>query len=129
MVRKAGLLVLVFGLIATAGMSHAETVDASWSLPTTYNDGTAIPSSVQASIVTTVYIGTGLTGPWEAVGTSSSGATSLTGLSLDLKRGQRYYFTVTAMLNGQTSAYSPAIVYCKACSNPGHPKNPKIIFK
>lgn len=98
-------LVLILGILTTA---RAETV--SWSLPTTYVDGSAVTPADQAKIVIHLFSGSAANGPWIEFTKTASGATSWTG-RLPAARGVPAFYAITAELNALQSAYSASVGY------------------
>jgi hypothetical protein len=79
----------------------------SWTLPTSFANGTPIdPASVQ-KIVVKVYSGPTMTGPWKWMATSSPGASSATVQGPGL--GETLWYTCTATLDGEESGHATAV--------------------
>ena len=96
-----------FAIIFLAPLMMASTgIDTriSWSLPTSYADGTPIdPADVQ-KIIVRVYTGPAKTGPWKWVATSSPGATSAN--VIGPPGGQTLWYTAKSTLRGAESDYA-----------------------
>ncbi|MBI5419383.1 MAG: hypothetical protein HZA60_04785, partial [Deltaproteobacteria bacterium] len=122
--RKIAASMFMIGILLAAGIAGAATVDISWTNPTTYNDGSPIATVDQANIVTSVYVGGTISGPWTLVGTSVAGGTSLTGASVTMTRGTTYYFTAKSTLNSMTSAYGTPTSYLYPNLAPAAPGSP-----
>lgn len=95
----------LFLALAFATVSAAQTAGPSatltWAAPTTYVDGTAIPSTV--TITYNVYQGPSAS----ALVKVASGVTALTDtVTTGLSDGQTYYWAVTAVANSIESAQS-----------------------
>jgi len=76
----------------------------SWSLPTSYADGTPIDPADVRKISVMVFMGPAKTGPWKWIATSSPGATSVA--VVVPSTGQTNWFTVASTLDGRESEYS-----------------------
>lgn len=99
-----GVLVAIVAGVILAQSAWAGSI--SWSLPTTYSDGTSIAASDIARITVTVLSAPDATGTGTVVGTSSPGATSLTATTV---RGRYYYGHAT--LDGMDSADSSRVLF------------------
>lgn len=86
-------------------------VNVSWLLPTMYDDNTAIAPEDIARIQVAIYANdTGIL-PWGNVRlVSLPGATSGSFI-MTVTQGQLYYFSGTAVLDNQVSAYSPPVTH------------------
>ena len=94
------ILLLAPPLIAAEGPD----AELSWTLPTSYADGTPIdPASVQ-TIVGKVYSGPSRNGPWSWIATSLPGVTSATVPAPSA--GQTIWYTVKSSLQGADSEYA-----------------------
>jgi hypothetical protein len=83
-----------------------QPVNVTWTLPTTYTDGSPIALVDQARTVVTIYSNTTGNVPWgipRAV--SAPGATS-TQFVMTVTEGVSYFFTGTATLDGQVSTFA-----------------------
>jgi hypothetical protein len=111
----------MLGLLLFVASAGAEPETFSWTNPTTYVDGSAIPSAKQAQIKTHLFWGTAMSGPWTEFAAVSAGAMTYAGTPPP-DRGVQAYYTLTWELDGVQSAYlTPAIAYTRpyiAC-NPG----------
>jgi len=106
--KSAGVLIglLVLGaILLSASIALAATL--SWTAPTTYTDGSAIPAVDQARITYTPYTGASATGPWSARPSTSAGATSTA--VPDPSPGTTLYYTLDCTLDGQTSVRAVAV--------------------
>jgi len=102
-------------VVATSG--NASTI--SWNLPTTYSDGTPIPSSEVRQIRVKVYSSPERTGPWKWVATSLPGATSMQ--VMDPPPGQTLWYTVKSSLHDAESIYAEPVR--KTNAEPGRERN------
>jgi hypothetical protein len=89
-------------LFATLSLAQtAPTAVLSWTAPTTYSDGTTIPSSV--ALTYNIYQGISAT----ALVKVATGVTALTSsISTGLADGTTYYWSVTAVAGGLEGAQS-----------------------
>ena len=94
------VLTVAFAILLSVSVAWAATL--SWTGPTTYTDGSAIPAADQARITYTPYTGASASGPWTARPATVAGATSAT--VPDPSPGATLYYTVDATLDGMTSA-------------------------
>jgi len=95
-----GILLLAPLLIAAEG-SDAKI---SWSLPTSYADGTPIDPADVGKIVVEVYSGPTEKGPWKWIATSLPGATSA--MVPGPPAWQTLWYTAKATLQGAESGYA-----------------------
>jgi hypothetical protein len=101
-----------FALSAIA--QTAPTATLTWSAPTTYSDGTSIPSTV--AVTYNVYQGTSATSLVKV----ASGVSTLTNtISTGLADGQTYYWAVTAVAGGLEGAQSNVASKAFAAVAPG----------
>ena len=109
------LLALVASLLAAVpalAQSAPLTATLSWSAPTVYSDGTAIPSTV--AITYNVYQGTSATSLTKV----ATGVTAVTdSITTGLADGNTYYWSVTAVANGLEGPQSNVV--SKAFGTPG----------
>jgi hypothetical protein len=114
---KKMLALLFLFTFVLSGSALSETF--TWTNPTTYVDGSAIPSTKQAQIKTHIFWGTLVAGPWTEFATVSTGATIYVGTPPP-ERGVAAYYTMAWELDGVQSAYlTPAVSYTRpfvACS-------------
>jgi hypothetical protein len=110
----------IFGALAltlVCAASFAQTgpsATLSWSAPTTYSDGTPIPSTV--TITYNVYQGTSATSLVKV----ASAVTALTStISTGLADAQTYYWSVTAVAGGLEGAQSNVASKAFAAVAPG----------
>jgi hypothetical protein len=97
---KKLLAFFAFALLAFSAHA-APTATLTWIAPTTYSDGTPIPSTV--TLTYNIYQGTSATTLVQV----ATGVTALTNaISTGLTDGQTYYFAVTAVANGLEGAKS-----------------------
>jgi hypothetical protein len=112
-----GLLILL--TFALSGSAFPETF--TWSNPTVYVDGSAIPTAKQVLVKTHLFWGTSASGPWTEFAVVTAGAITYTGTPPP-ERGVVAYYTLTAELDGiQSAKMLPSISYTRpfvAC-NPG----------
>jgi len=78
-----------------------------WNAPTTYTDNTAIPAAKISAIVYKSYTGAASAGPWTLNSTTAPGVTNAT--APDPAPGGTTWYTVEALLEGQTSAKATAV--------------------
>ncbi len=97
------IIFLLFLLIASPG----DAAKISWTLPTSYANGTPIAPAKVQEIVVKVYKGPTMTGPWKWMATSSPGASSVTVQGPGV--GETFWYTCTATLNGEESGYATAV--------------------
>jgi hypothetical protein len=93
---------LALSLIALPGLAQtAPTATLTWSAPTTYSDGTAIPSTV--TVTYNIYQGTSAT----TLTKVAAGVTAVTdSITTGLADGTTYYWAVTAVAGGLEGAQS-----------------------
>ena len=112
-----GLLILF--IFALSGSALSETF--TWSNPTVYEDGSAIPTVKLALIKTHLFWGSAIGGPWTEFAVVIGGVATYVGTPPPA-RGVIAYYTMTAELDNTQSAYMlPAVAYTRpfiAC-NPG----------
>jgi hypothetical protein len=118
---KRFLSVLLLGLLIFVTGAMAEPETFTWTNPTVYVDGSAIPSAKQVQIKTHLFWSLTSTGPWTDFAIVSGGAATYVGTP-PAERGIQAYYTLTSELDGVQSAYlTPSVVYTRpyiAC-NPG----------
>jgi hypothetical protein len=118
---KKMLSMTMLGVLLFVASAGAEPETFSWSNPTMYVDGSAIPSAKQTLIKTHLFWGPATTGPWTEFAVVTGGATSYLGTP-PAERGILAYYTLTAELDGAQSAYlTPAVSYTRpyiACNPP-----------
>ena len=105
MIPRANQIVwatLLFALLFTAPSGYAGNL--SWTLPTSYVDGTPIDSADANRIVVRVYAGPTRTGPWNWVASSMPGATHAA--VMDPMPGHTLWYTVKTTLDGAESDYA-----------------------
>lgn len=107
----------LLGLLLICGAAFAQTpptATLTWTAPTTYTDGTAIPSTVALSY--NVYQGVSPT----ALVKVASGVTTLTStITTGLADGNTYYWSVTAVAGGLEGAQSNVASKTFAAVAPG----------
>ena len=99
----------------------------SWTNPTTYVDGSAIPPDLKKEIVTRIYL-QGADGVWKIIVTSDPGTTSWTGMVVDVIRGvpNKYVYDCLIPAKSNPSAKSaPPLEY----TAPYLPLSPPTDFK
>lgn len=115
-------LFLVILILALLLVVAAEGPDAeiSWTLPTTYADGTPIDPAAARHIVVMVYSGPSQTGPWALIARSAPGATSATIPAPPF--GEKIWYTARSSLQRADSDYAVPV------SNTGYyvPKIPPV---
>ena len=94
------ILLLAPLLIAAEGPS----AKLSWTLPTSYADGTPINPADIGKIVIEVYSGPTESGPWKWIATSSPGATSVA--ATDPPPWETLWYTAKSNLSGRESVYA-----------------------
>ena len=99
------LAILFLAPLWVASAGYAGTM--SWDLPTTYADGTPIPTAESRKIVVEVYAGPSKTGPWKGVATSLPGATSVA--VMDPSPLETIWYTAKSTLSGGESAYAAPV--------------------
>jgi hypothetical protein len=113
------MAILTVFLFVGAAIADPETF--TWTNPTTYIDGSAIPSAKLAQIKTHLFYGMAATGPWTEFAVVSGGAGSYSGTPPP-DRGIQAYYTLTSELDGVQSAYVvPSVAYTRpfiACNPP-----------
>lgn len=97
------ILLLAPLLIAAEGPS----AKLSWTLPTSYADGTPIDPAVIGKIVVEVYSGPTEKGPWKWIATSLPGATSVA--VTDPSPWETLWYTAKSNLSGGESAYAAPV--------------------
>jgi hypothetical protein len=75
-----------------------------WSLPTTYADGTPIATAESRRIVVEVYAGPTKNGPWKWIATSLPGGTSVA--VMDPLPWETLWYTAKSNLSGSRSVYA-----------------------
>lgn len=95
-----GILLLAPLLIAAEGPD----AKISWTLPTSYADGTPIDPADTGKIVVEVYSGPTEKGPWKCIATSPAGATSV--MVPGPPAWQTFWYTVKSTLHGAESEYA-----------------------
>lgn len=109
----------LFGLLF-AGVVHAGDAALSWTLPTTYEDGTPLP--VSEILGTVVYYGTTPGGPYPNTVTVAAPATTAT--ITNLAKGNWYFVATCIATNNLESIRSNEVV--KAVASSSRPKAPKM---
>jgi hypothetical protein len=100
----ATIVLALMGLAYGAAVPTNPTLTISWSLPTTYTDGSTIAAADIANITTNWYMLTGASpGTWTVFATIPSGGTTWTG-TVAVTRGVAYQYTADVTLYGATSA-------------------------
>lgn len=112
---KSFLLGLFF-----AGAVHAGDALLSWTLPTTYEDGTPLPVSEISGTV--IYYGTTAGGPYP--NTVVIGAPATTATVPNLTKGNWYFVATCIATNNLESIKSNEVV--KAIASSSRPKAPKM---
>lgn len=108
---KKLLALLVLSVFVFTGSVMAETF--SWSNPTTYVDGSAIPTAKEATIKTHLFYGIASTGPFTEFAIVSGGLATYTGTPPP-DRGVAAYYTLTSELDAAQSVFmTPAIAYTR----------------
>ena len=103
----------MLGLLLFVASAAAEPETFTWTNPTLYVDGTAIPAAKQALIKTHLFWGMVSTGPWTEFASVSAGAQTYIGVPPP-DRGIQAYYTLTSELDGVPSAYlMPAVAYTR----------------
>ena len=110
----------ILAVLILARHARAETV--SWSLPTTYTDGSAIGSTKMARITTKLYKSLDHITWGVPIATVLSGGTSWTG-NLNVAPGGTIYVTATATIPAENmeSGYAPYYTYTVAYLAPSTP--------
>lgn len=78
-----------------------------WSLPTTYADGTPIATAESRKIVVKVFAGPAKNGPWKWIATSLPGATSVA--VMDPSPWETLWYTAKSTLPGSESVYAAPV--------------------
>ncbi|MDA8122233.1 MAG: hypothetical protein M0Z38_06680 [Deltaproteobacteria bacterium] len=117
--------IFIFALCILAVMiltRHARAETISWSLPTTYTDGSAISSGAGATITTKLYKSLDHITWGTAIATVLNGATSWSG-NLNVAPGGTIYVTATATIPAENveSGYAPYYTYTVAYLAPSTP--------
>jgi hypothetical protein len=110
---KLVLLLLAFAVSAVAVGQSAPQAVLTWNAPTTYTDNTAIPSTV--AITYNVYQGNTATSLAKVASVTALTDTITTGL----RDGTTYYWSVTAVVNGNESAQVTPVSKAFAAGTPG----------
>src|SRR5271155_5814168 len=99
---KKVLSIFAAALLGFASLAYAgPTATLTWVAPTSYSDGTPIPSTV--TLTYNIYQGTSAT----TLGKVATGVTAIPdAISTGLSDGQTYYFAVTAVAAGLEGAQS-----------------------
>ena len=90
------LILVVVILLAMVGMAQAATL--SWTAPTTYTDGSAIPTTLTKTY--SMKSGSASSGPWSAEGTT----TGTSGTVSEPSAGTTKWYTVSVTVSGVESA-------------------------
>lgn len=118
---KQLILLLSMIMVLMAGTVRADPETFTWTNPTQYVDGTAIPAAKQALIKTHLYWATTSNGPWIEFASVSNGTSSYSGTP-PANYGIVAYYTLTVELDGALSAFLlPAVAYTRpfpACNAP-----------
>jgi hypothetical protein len=98
--RRILILLLLLPTVGLAGT-------ATWTLPTSYTDNSAIDPADVATLVTDLYMGPTATGPWTYIHTSAPGATSASFTTIRNRwyTGQVYWADNTANRSDYASPY------------------------
>ncbi len=101
-IPKRFLAILFLAPLWVASAGYAGTL--TWCLPTTYMDGTPIPTAESRKIVVEVYAGPTKDGPWKMIATSLPGATSVA--VMDPLPWETLWYTAKSSLSGSKSVYA-----------------------
>jgi hypothetical protein len=104
-IPKRFLAILFLAPLWVASAGYAGTM--TWSLPTTYADGTPIPTAESRKIVVKVYTGPAKNGPWKWIATSLPGATSVA--VMDPLPWETLWYTAKSTLPGSESVYAAPV--------------------
>jgi len=115
----AATAIAVLSAVALAQTASTNTSTWAWGAPTTFTDGTAIPST--SSITYNLYVGSG--GPGSESSTPvQTGVTALTVTTSGYTDGETVCGKITAVVNGIESAKSN-----EACKSFGTPNPPATL--
>ena len=103
------------------GTTAAVAATLSWTGPTLYTDGTAIPSAKIATITYKTYYGSSASGPWTAGPVTGAGALSAS--VAEPAPGTTQWYTLEAALDNQVSGKAVAVSKTSPFKNPNPPGN------
>mgnify|MGYP001589505556 CR=1 FL=1 len=113
------MLTVLLGMLLILTANVVKAANLSWTGPTLYVDGTAIPTADQARITYIPYSGATSSGPWTAGTGTSAGAT--TAVMADPAPGGSRWYTVDATLDGMTGVKAVAASKSVPFRTPGIP--------
>jgi hypothetical protein len=96
------------GLTLFLAASAGDAATVSWTLPSTYMNGSPIGQSDVVKITVNVYEGPSKTGPWKLIAASRPGATSV--VIPDPPRGRPSWYVLNATLGNETSDFSEPVI-------------------
>lgn len=120
---KKRILVFVLCILAVLILArHARAETVTWSLPSTYTDGSAITAAKQATVTTKLYKSLDHLTWGVPIATVLNGATAWTG-NLNVAPGGTIYVTATATIPAENmeSGYAPYYTYTVAYLAPSTP--------